>query len=539
MEDFAFIESDGIGGQVLRNVESRGESPDGSDDFTRAVSLIDSPEVVGAVVQVGQRQALGQVGRPVHHHLGRGDGATANHTIGGGIFTQGPSHGHGHRDVHVAIGRIGIRHGFRQRDGVHVDVQRELIAGGRSGQIILTRGQGHAVDGSGDHSALGTFALEADGSTVAIGSAQGVGLGGHVIAGVIAIGISLGIEARVVGLPTNGGLPGGVSLDADQQVAGTVPSKAFSVEHEFVPTRLRRAVAFKNQSHASGVVRSGGEFIVGDVGHPDLEVLLFVRGSGVGIPAETRDGKRVQTGFGEFVGMEKVFSDGVVVIGVEGEVGGRPRSVLTNHHIERLEATVAAIVVVGAGSGLSVEVRQIDGHLAVGAYNLSVEKYVIGDFHLVNHILTLRGFAGKQVVVVDVFTHSGCEGSVDRGSGLHHVSLDGIVGSGGKVECVGQAVAGPNNELGAVGAGRCIGVVDGELERFGRRDHFRNIRIDNEEILIRGFDRGNGLRCSRVGQLYLEWAHPRTVGTVTHRHRIRSDTDSSFIAWIDLCVCQT
>ena len=500
MEDVAFVNLLRIASHVLGFVEGGGESPDGTDHFAGAVSFVDSPEIVGVVEEVGHRQALGKIVGPIHHDIGRRIGGTTDHAIFSGVLAKFPGKGEGHADFGVAVSRERIGNRFRKRDFIHVDVQGELIAGRRSHQVIFTGGERHVIDVGGNGSVVATKALEQGNRTAGTGVHAVCHV--HVIGTAVLIPVSHCIETGSLGSPVDGAVPSAVvSLDKDQQVAGAVPCECALVEHEFVPADDGRDIALVHQGHAVNGVGGGGQSLVRYVGHPDGDVLLLIAILVRGIIADAAHRGSRHAGFHQLVGVEEVLGNGVVVKGVEGGVTSRASSIRFTDlcFVGSASATatgIAGVVVVGTRTGLAIEVGKVECHLTVGTSHLGVEKHIVFDFQFVNHILAIRFITRKQVVVVDVGTKGGRERLGSCGSRLHHVGHDRIVGRRGDVESVSQTAVGPHNEFCAVGASRGVGIIDGEIERFGRVDHGRQVRIDNEEILIRGFDRCNGLSCA-------------------------------------------
>ena len=128
MEGVTLIELGVFSCQVLRNIQRGGESPDLTFGHAVGVSLIDSPEVV-LVVEESARVVGGcEVVGPVNHDFRWRIGGAKEQTIGGGVVAKRPGEGHRSGDVSIAIGRIRIVSGFRNRKDVAVDVDGELIA---------------------------------------------------------------------------------------------------------------------------------------------------------------------------------------------------------------------------------------------------------------------------------------------------------------------------------------------------------------------------------------------------------------------------
>ena len=124
--------------------------------------------------------------------------------------------------------------------------------------------------------------LEDDVGTVGGRSVHRVGLARHVIHFIVIIVVSHGSEARVVGLPADGTLPITIqSLADDQHVAVTVPSEVAGIELKLVPlaSHGQHIGTGINQSHASSGVRSGSQFGIAHVSHPNADTILG-RGAG-------------------------------------------------------------------------------------------------------------------------------------------------------------------------------------------------------------------------------------------------------------------
>ena len=209
VQDNVFIVEDGLvfSIEVLRDVQVSGEAPDFASGFAACIALVDTPEVVRVVEQVGHSVAIGKVARPVDEDVFAIVGAAITHTILSGIGVKLPTQGDAGR-LHfiLAIGRHRVGGHFRARHVLGVD--RDLEVGGRrrSNQVVGARNHGQVLDdGAGAVFKHGDVAaavgLHNDVRAGSLAAGQVVARGFHIIRSTVRVEVAHAIEARVVGLP--------------------------------------------------------------------------------------------------------------------------------------------------------------------------------------------------------------------------------------------------------------------------------------------------------------------------------------------------
>ena len=326
--------------------------------------------------------------------------------------------------------------------------------------IIVAVGAVDAIVVHGTVGAVGAGATLEDDVRARGADGHGVGLGFHVVRGVVAIGVA-GSIGHAVAQPVDGiEVPVTVvALHEDEDVAAAIPSELVFVEHELVPASGRGHASGINLGHASGSGRGGRHLVVGHVGHPDGEALLVVAVLVGGIPADARHRGGRDTSGGQFVGLVEHRADAVFIQGVERHIAKRSAAVANLGFIFAQEV---------AGAGTAGAVRDLPPNLHefvvadlndFGAdHRAGIELFLHDEVHLAPSALVRQGERRNVGVRLGVLV----AGAVGQ-SGIVFASQHGVngvvtvvVGGGAVVDGVAELVGASHGDGDAADRGDAV-----------------------------------------------------------------------------------